>query len=69
MSERRDLTAKQFVDALKRHGMRQVGFMGYVDVGNGLSVSILNANSKRLRVILAFLLREQAKAQKKVVSA
>ena len=56
-----DMTYTQFMDALKRHNMKWVGFMGYVEIGFGRSVSILNA-PKNNRARLAYLLREQEEA-------
>ena len=54
----RDMTQQQFAEALARHGMKEQGFMGYVDVGipgHSLHVSKLNAGSRR-RSQLAYLL-------------
>ena len=56
-----DMTYKQFMEALKRHNMKWVGFMGYVEIGFGCSVSILNA-PKNNRARLAYLLKEQERA-------
>lgn len=55
----KDMTQKQFRDALKRHGMVEAGFMGYVNVnipGHHLEVSKLNAGTNR-RAQLAYLLQ------------
>jgi hypothetical protein len=52
---------KQFMDALSRHGMTWVGILGYVELGNGCSVSILNCPKKSNRARLAFLLAAQEK--------
>ena len=64
----RDLTAKQFTDALSRNGMKLVGFMGYVEMeiaGTIVSVSYLNANSDKRRTRLAYLLKEQERLTRK----
>jgi hypothetical protein len=61
----RDLTARQFRESLTRHGMRLVGFMGYVEMLDGkLAVSMLNANTKNRRARLAYLLREKDKFER-----
>lgn len=62
MKRPRDLSYKQFLDAITRNGMRLSGFMGYVDVGQGkynLSVSYFNAPLSTWRSRLAYLLRKQ----------
>ena len=54
----RDMTQRQFREALVRYGMREAGFMGYVNVnvpGHHLEVSKMNAGSNR-RAQLAYLL-------------
>lgn len=61
----RDMSRKQFWDALKRNGIgRPETFMGYCNVGTEERpsfVSYLNAPTDRWRDRLAYLLREQAK--------
>ena len=55
----RDMTEQQFREALKRYGMVEAGFMGYVNInipGHHLEVSKLNAGSNR-RAQLAYLLK------------
>ena len=54
----RDMTQKQFFDALKRRGMEPTGFMGYVKLGGGLEVSMLNCGGNR-RQRLAWLIARQ----------
>jgi len=56
----RDMSKRQFRAALKRHGIKPRGFLGYHDIGNGTLVSALNAGSRR-RDQLAYLLRERDK--------
>lgn len=61
----RDMSKKQFLAALKRHGMVPEGFMGYVRLnvsGQHVCVSHWNAGNN-LRAKLAYLLREQEKRQ------
>lgn len=58
----RDMSQRQFAEALKRHGMRRVGIMGYVEMDGGkLAVSMYNANTLNRRKILAYLLKEKEK--------
>jgi hypothetical protein len=64
----RDLTEKQFRDALKRHGMTLEGVLGYVNIGipeQHISVSMLNGGFK-FRSRLAYLLREKDKWEKRL---
>lgn len=61
----KDMTVKQFCDALKRHGMTLTGVLGYVEVGEGLAVSRFNAGYNRRRQ-LAYLLQEQEEHYKKL---
>lgn len=59
----RDITKRQFAEALRRHGMHWEGFMGYVNLGlpgRHTCVSVLNAGPNR-RAQLAYLLREREK--------
>lgn len=54
----RDMSRKQFAEALKRHGMHWEGFLGYVNLGipaHHICVSVLNAGPSR-RAQLAYLL-------------
>jgi hypothetical protein len=66
----RDMTKRQFLNALAERGFRLQGFLGYVDLGNGLHVSRLNAGN-RLRDQLAYLIRsyERHEAEKAKVTA
>lgn len=58
----RDMTENQFREALIRHGMKRVGFMGYVEMFDGkVSVSMLNAGTTNRRARLAYLLKEKDK--------
>jgi hypothetical protein len=59
----RDLTKAQFDAACARHGFRHE-FMGYYNVGHGLSVYARNAGDNR-RAQLAYLIREAQKAERK----
>lgn len=60
----RDMTERQFQDALKRHGMTDDGFMGYVNIPisedplSFVSVCRFNAGANR-RAQLAYLLAAQ----------
>lgn len=60
----RDMTLKQFRAALDRHGFRLVGFMGYVDIGGGVSVCYLNAGNNH-RAQLAYLLQQKERIDQK----
>ena len=65
----RDMTERQYKDALQRHGFSSEGFMGYYKLGTtGTHVSVLNAGPSR-RSKLAYLLAEYEKAQQRVESA
>lgn len=59
---RRDMTKAQFKAACERYGFKKSlgGFMGYYDIGNGVSASILNAGPTR-REQLAYLIKESEK--------
>jgi hypothetical protein len=59
----RDMTQKQFDDALQRRGMEKTGFMGYVKLGGGLEVSMYNCGSNRRRDRLAWLIARQKEWQ------
>lgn len=63
----RDMSLAQFKAALARHGMTPTGFLGYVTVfrkEGGGSTSCYPGNAgKNRRAQLAYLLREQAKAE------
>ena len=66
----RDMTERQFKQALERHGMTMAGFMGYVNVGprenpSALSVCRFNAG-KNLRAQLAYLLAAREKLEKEL---
>lgn len=61
----RDMTKRQFAEALKRYGMEPEGFMGYVRLnvpGHHICVSHWNAGPN-LRAKLAYLIREQERRQ------
>jgi hypothetical protein len=60
----KDLSYKQFMEALTRHGMKWTGVMGYVEIGFGTSCSILNVPGKNNRRRLAYLLEKQEEAAK-----
>ena len=61
----RDMTERQYKDALQRHGFSSEGFMGYYKLGTtGTRVSVLNAGPSR-RSKLAYLLAEYEKAQQR----
>jgi hypothetical protein len=60
--ETRDLTKAQFDAACARRGFKKA-FMGYYEVGHGLSVYARNAGTRR-RDQPAYLIREAAKAAK-----
>jgi hypothetical protein len=59
----RDMTERQFLQALERHGMKRTGFMGYVEIGiEGRRISVCRFNAgKNLRAQLAYLLAQKAK--------
>lgn len=61
-TEARDLTKAQFDAACERRGFKRE-FMGYFNVGYGLSVYARNAGDRR-REQLAYLIRESEKAAK-----
>ncbi len=62
----RDLTEKQFQAALKRNGMSRPGVFGYVDVGNGVQISVWNAGAKASRrQQLAFLIADRDRTFKR----
>jgi hypothetical protein len=64
----RDMSEKQFQDALRRHGMKNAGFMGYVEMGiegHRLSVCRYNAGNNR-RAQLAYLLRKQQEEEERI---
>jgi hypothetical protein len=49
----RDLTDKQYADALARHGLKATGFIGYVHLPCGVGIGILGGtNRQRLAHIL-----------------
>ncbi len=51
-----DMTQKQFEEAVELNGMSFIGFMGYVKVAEGYSVSHLSAGRTR-RAKLTYLLK------------
>jgi hypothetical protein len=66
MAKQRDLTESQFKQKLKQYGFGDVTYMGYVRLPNSAtSVSLLNAHSDRYRAMLAYLLKESAREQKR----
>lgn len=58
----RDLTKAQFDAACERRGFKRE-FMGYYNVGHGLSVYARNAGDNR-RAQLAYLIREAQRQQR-----
>jgi hypothetical protein len=64
----RDMSKKQFEEALARHGMKREGFMGYVNLGiEGQHVSASHHNAgKNRRAKLAYLLRKKAEFEKQI---
>ena len=64
----RDMSKAQFEAALKRHGMKHAGFMGYVELGiegSRLSVCRFNAG-KNLRAQLAYLIQKKEDEQERL---
>jgi len=62
----RDMSKQQFAEALARYGMREAGFMGYVNInvpGHHIEVSKWNAGDRR-RAQLAYLLQNREKAMR-----
>jgi hypothetical protein len=56
----RDMTQKEFDKACERHGFQRspIGFFGYYNIGNGIAVSVFNAdNPDSRRSKLAYLLK------------
>lgn len=64
----RDISEKQFDEALARHGMKREGFMGYVDLGiEGHHVAASHHNAgKNRRAKLAYLLAKRAEFEKQI---
>lgn len=62
-AQTRDISKAQFDAACKRRGFRHA-FMGYFEVGHGLSVYARNAGERR-RDQLAYLIRSAKEAEKK----
>ena len=60
--EMKDMTKRAFLDACKRRGFKGTGFLGYFEIGNGVSVSVLNAGPTR-REQLAYLIQAANRAQ------
>lgn len=54
----RDMTSRQFFDALVRRSMHLTGVLGYVEIGHGVSVCRFNAG-RNLRAQLAYLIQQQ----------
>lgn len=57
----RDMSKRQFREAVARHGFKAEGFMGYYDLGiegHRCFVSVLNAGNNH-RARLAYLLRKR----------
>lgn len=64
----RDMSKKQFEEALERNGFKREGFMGYVNLGiegQHVAVSHHNAGENR-RAKLAYLLKKRAEFEKKI---
>ena len=62
MAKTPPMRTREFNAALKRHGMRWTGFMGYVELGGPQrnSASVLNVGAHAgYRAWLAFLLKKQ----------
>lgn len=57
----RDMSEAAFRAALKRRGWRWQGFLGYVEIDNGISVSTLNAGNGSWRARLAYLIEQNEK--------
>lgn len=57
----RDMSKKQFDAACERWGFRRIGFLGYYEVGHGVSASILNRTTRREQ--LKFLIESKARAR------
>ena len=65
----RDMTEKQFLNALNKHGMVQLPYMGYVRMPDKRTqVSRLNGGDTR-RAQLAYLLREWERIESKKTTA
>jgi len=59
----RDMSAKQFSDACRRHGFKASGVLGYYDIG-GVSVSVYNVGLNR-RAQIAYLIEEKRREEKR----
>lgn len=60
----RDMTDKQFNDALARNGLKAVGFLGYVEYVYGrhnCSFSLPNCGSTNKRRMLAYAIKQRDK--------
>lgn len=61
----RDMTNRAFDEACTRNEIKRVGFMGYYDIGLGISVSVLNIGiNPSNRAKLAYLLKKQEELAK-----
>jgi hypothetical protein len=68
MATERDMSEKQFREALRRYGMTPQAFMGYVELGipgHTACASHLNAGPRR-RAKLAYLLKEREKMEAQI---
>lgn len=69
---KRDITEQRFKELCEANGFKSEGFWGYYSIGNGVSVSVLNAGERR-RDQFAYLLKmkqaELHKPKRKVISA
>lgn len=68
MAKIKDMSEKQFDEALTRHGMKREGFMGYINLGiegENISASHHNAGSNR-RAKLAYLLAKRDEWERKI---
>ena len=64
----RDMSKSQFLAALERHGMKNAGFMGYVEIGiEGHRISVCRFNAgKNLRAQLAYLIKSKERWQERI---
>jgi hypothetical protein len=63
-----DMSKREFESALKRRGFKYTGFLGYVDVGDGLHVCPRNAGTNR-RAQLAYLIRKKEEIESQLAKA
>lgn len=64
----RDMSKAAFDAACAKYGFRREGFLGYYQIGHGISVSILNVAPKR-RIQLAYLIKCCEREEKKLRAA